>query len=463
MVLPLDQSDNPILSFVLVHILSIHYFSGAGVTLAEKRGSEESTFAAVSEVVPTIMYNKCLYTKNGLSGMPQGAKPCLQSTGLSIELLSRLAHYLVKNPEPSVQIVTKPGEKSPIFDNKQALAEEMKKAAGLQLLYALERLHYYPDTSDVERSAVMSGGLVFCRCFPEMISGDPLFSACKANLSHLLQEAKAPNTPALADTKSLSACMRSISLQHESDRYTGRDDALTAMALELLSRCKSPAPMGMQFELMSVLLKAYPYIRLDAILEEVFSHFNRLYKTAFREAIGYFAFGSGATLKYTAADLGSVIGCLNAFSRMSAENSDQQALLRRLIDTYVHTLTEDFCQHYTNEIRQLYHRWQPVDTPSVPSKGTTHQKGGPVFPKRLILTLPGLNLNWNRRGIIRLHAPLSLCLSLMENLLEDQNGGKLNEAKNTDPMGNRSEEYSAAVPGGADALLQILLSLLKPS
>jgi len=91
-------------------------------------------------------------------------------------------------------------------------------------------------------------------------------------------------------------------------------------------------------------------------------------------------------------------------------------------------------------------------------EGYSEDWGGPIFPKRIVLSYPGPVVDWSRRGIVRLAQPLALCLSLM-NIITDyeaemsaEESGKLDLAA-----------LSANMPDGADLLLNILLRLIYES
>lgn len=441
-----------VLRFVLTQILSIHASGLTGLPLADKNRPKQRP--ETGSILPAILYDKILLGSKGPIGVPAAAKPCLTATGLSIALLSRLSRILSRPTLPTDWLYPS-GELLPLAASNaqaldvQGLASDLKAAAGLQLEAAIQSLRTHPDAADQERMTLLAAAAIHgLRC------GDAM--------DEIMRDTKALAAPALADADTLAAALDGVRLYLDAAGGEDRDSTLTGLALEALSRRTfsglfaldkrggTPVPLGRQFALMTALLKAYPRIRLDAVLEEMFSLFDRLYKTAFREAAGFLGHPIGSVLRYSGQDLAAVLSGLWALADLSEAGSEQQIHLKGLADTFAQAMAASFCSHYAAEIHTLFTRAMGSSEPAKPA-------GGPMIPKYIRCTLPDYAFQWEHRAVLRLRDPLALCLVLTESLLERETD-RTQDAAIASPI-----PYTAQIAEDADALLKLLISLLGRS
>jgi hypothetical protein len=441
-----------VMRFVLTQVLSIHSSGFTGLPLTDK--NRPLLRAETGSIRPAILYDKILLGAKGPMGTPAAAKPCLRATGLSIALLSRLSRVLLRRPlsadwlYPSSELLPLAASKAQTLDS-HGLAADLAAAAELQLETALQSLRTQPEASDLERMTLLAAAAALHGCRDD-------------TLEDLLRNTKALSAPALADADTLAAALDGVGLYLEASGSADKDSTLTALALEALSRRTfsglfaldkrggAPVPLGRQFALMTALLKAYPRIRLDAVLEELFSLFDRLYRTAFQEAAGFLGHPTRSVLRYRGQDLAAVLSSLWALAHLSETGSDQQNHLKGLADTFAQAMTTSFCRHYAAEIHGLFNKTRERTVPA-------NLASRPIIPKYIQCTLPEYAFQWEHRGILRLRDPLALCLVLTESVLE-RDMDLMRGPGSAPPF-----PYSAQFAEDADTLLKLLLSLFRSS
>ncbi len=404
----LSITGNPVLDFVIIQTTSILYLSEAALPLIKWQHSEDASLRSMSVQPIAAWYEKAAGTR--MKKTSKADRPCLKTTGFSIQVLSRLAAIL---PDYRLEsCLAKP------FSNM-----EWKTTAALQLQYCLEYQKEYTCTRE-ELASVLEGGAYFLQ---SVISPDDA-GDYQLGLQSLYDNLSAEIDTLRLSTMELACIIRAISAWQKQNNVHQRSGFLTSLVLEVLNRKNrsglfhygidgfSSASMGQQFFILDALLRSYTLIQLDYVLEEIFEFFSNLYQIAYVDAFDLFAF-KRKSISYTAFDTGALLTCLNNIARYSADQSDQKAVINNIIDSFLEFLIQSYNQNHNQEFRKLL-RWiflyregkaQIKDKPYVRT----------VFPKRVRLMYPRLEVDWDRKGIVNQGDIFFLCSSLLSLLDEE--------------------------------------------
>ena len=396
-------TGNPILDFTLVQSLSLLYLSEATLPMVKWQTSEDPLVRGLPCSPVVALYEKAAGRK--LRMLPHTGRPSMRATGYSIQVLSRLSEILPEFVTESQSFLAKPSYR-----------QEWRTTAGLQLQFCLEYIAETPCSID-EISTVLEGGSAFLQA-----------SSTQKNASDPGQEVHRLYEKITGDTDISS--LRTMDLAHAAQAVSAwdirngrqeRDSFLTAASLEILSRRSrsglfhygpdgpASAPMGQQFYILNALLRSYPLVNLETVLEETFHLFSNLYNIAYQQALDLFTFKKKA-ISYTAFEIGSALSCLEEISRYSGE-TEQKKAIDRTRNGFLDQMIQSYDQVHEKEIRKLL-RWIYLSR-----EGRVSMKEKPVvltlFPKRLQLHYPGLVPDWSRKNIISQAEVLFLCHSLL--------------------------------------------------
>lgn len=401
----LTITGNSILDFALVQSLSIIYLSEAVLPMVKWQTSDDVRIKEMAGPPAAALYNKVSgSTFKSLSGSD---KPCLITTGLSIQTLSRLADMLPNFISLDQCFLANP-----------AYPQDWKTTAGIQLEYCLEYMAEHPCTI-AESSAVLEGGC----CLQEAgYSNLEAEANHKEALGYKAQEIISEFDIDHAATLDIACAVRAVSSWLALNGATERSSFLTAAGLEILNRKSksglldygpygyASVTMGQQFFILDALLRSYPYIMLDNVLEDVFDFFSSLYNIAYRQAFNILSF-KRKYISYTAFDTSAVLSCLANIARYSSDSSDQKETINQLIDTFLDYITNSYMTTHSKEISRLL-KWIFL---SQDGKARADKKPviGTIFPKRLQFRFPGPTIDWSRKGIISQADTLYLCSTLL--------------------------------------------------
>jgi len=397
-----EITGNHILDFALIQAASILYLSEASLPLVKWMDSEDQSVRELKVPPAAAWFEKAAGSR--LKTLPEEAKPCMKTTGLSIQVLSRLADIL-----PHYQLQT--------YLSKPSLHREWRVIAGLQLQFCFEYLESNP-CSLAEMAAVLEGGAFFMKSgTPE--AGDRDFLPDLKRLYDRITDELDINK---ASTMDLAEIIHAVSLWFDKNGFKHRDAFLTSLVLEVLNRKSrtglfhfSPdgfasVPMGQQFYILDALLKSYPFVQLDNILEEAFNVFSNLYRIAYKEAYEMFAFRH-RNISYTPFDTGALLSCLDSIAKYSPDDSEQKAMIEKIVDDFLNVLINSYNELHMQDIRKLL-RWICLVREcriSMENKPSIHT----IFPKRIYLEYPGTEINWNRKGIVSQKGVFFLCASML--------------------------------------------------
>ena len=408
--MPVSITRNSILDFALIQSMSVLHLSEAVLPMVKWQSSEDALIRELSRPPAAALYEKAAGSR--LRSLPDADGPSVKTTGLSIEILSRLADILPN-------YITK----EPTFLAKPSTFREWKSIAGLQLQFCLETLAEHPFSVE-ESSAVLKGGACLLRGgIPEEGSLN-----CSADLARLYEQITENTDTGTVRTTDLAWAAAAVTAWHSRNGSRERDAFLTSAVLELLNRRGrsglfhygpdgyASVPMGRQFFLLDTLLRSYPFVKLEPVLEESFNLFSNLYDIAYQEAFDLFTF-KRKNISYTAFDIGAVLSCLDQISRYSSDDTEQKETIDRIRETFLDFMIRSYFQAHHKEIRKLF-RWICLTQEGGASQGIKPEIRT-IFPKRIQIRYPGPVVDWSRKGIISQADTLFLCGSLL-NILEDE-------------------------------------------
>ncbi|MDD4680373.1 MAG: hypothetical protein PHP79_05725 [Clostridia bacterium] len=403
----LTISGNFILDLAFIQVISILYLSDAVLPLVKWKESDNMLIAAMKVPPPAAWYEKAAGSK--LKLMPDAAKPCMRTTGFSIQTMSRLADIL---PKYGVKFC----QANDFFHRK------LETIAALQLQFCMEYLEENPFSSTYS-SAVLEGGVWFLKT-KSLLDGLEDFHPDLDNIYQKFADNLDTNQSGTLD---LAAAIRGISVWYKHNRHKS-DDLLSSLVLEVLNRksqsglfhygpfSPSSVPMGQQFFILDALLQAYSHVKLDYVLEEVFGIFSSLYNIAYKDTIQMFAFKQ-RSISYTAFEIAALLSCLNKIAIYSSDNSRQKAMIDQIIDTFLEFLTQSYMEFHETEVRKLL-KWISLSH-ECKIKTDTKPVIRTLFPKRIRLSCPGPEISWNRKGITNQADIFFLCSTLLDFLDEE--------------------------------------------
>ncbi len=396
-------TGNPILDFTLVQSLSILYLSEATLPMVKWQTSGDPLIRGLPCPPVVALYEKAAGRK--LRMLPHTGRPSMRATGYSIQVLSRLSEILPGFVTERQSFLAKPSYR-----------QEWKTTAGLQLQFCLEYIAETPCSIE-EISTVLEGGATFLQTSPAQKKA----SDFDPEICRLCDKITGDTDIPSIRTMDLAHAALAVSAWDTQNGRQGRDSFLTNVALEILSRRSrsglfhygpdgpASAPMGQQFYILNALLRSYPFVNLETVLEEIFHLFSNLYNIAWQEAFDLFTFKK-KDISYTAFEIGSVLSCLEEISRYSGE-TEQKTTIDRIRNTFLDHMIQSYDQDHEKEIRKLL-RWIYLSR-----EGRVSMKERPVvltlFPKRLQLHYPGPVPDWSRKNIINQEELLFLCHSLL--------------------------------------------------
>ena len=407
--MPVSITGNPILDFAVIQSLSILYLSEAVLPMVKWQASEDALVRELSRPPVAALYEKAAGRR--LRMLPDAGKPCPKTTGLCIQVLSRLIEILPNYITEEQSFLAKP-----------SYLREWKSTARLQLQFCLEYIAENPCSVE-EISAVLEGGAYLLKA--DIPEEDGLDFTAEANC---LYDKIAENMDGNAvSTMDLAHAAMAVSAWHTRNGSRDRDTFLTSTVLEILNRRSrsglfhygpdgyASAPMGQQFFVLNALLRSYPFVMLDTVLEEVFHLFSSLYNVAYKEAFDLFTF-KRKNISYTAFDIGAVLSCLDNISRYASDTMEQKDTIDNIRETFLDFIIRSYHQAHDKDIRKLL-RWICLS-----QEGIARMEDKPdihtIFPKRVQLRYPGPVADWSRKGIVSQADTLFLCSSLLS-ILED--------------------------------------------
>ena len=396
-------TGNPILDFTLVQSLSIFYLSEATLPMVKWQTSEDPLIRGLPCPPVVALYEKAAGRKLGM--LPHTDRPSMKATGYSIQVLSRLSEILPKFVTEEQSFLAKPSYR-----------QEWSAIAGLQLQFCLEYVAETPCSIE-EISTVLEGGSTFLQTSPAQKSASDFDPEIRRLYDKIAGDTDISNIR----TMDLAHAALAASVRDTQNGGHGRGSFLSATSLEILSRRSrsglfhygpdgsASAPMGQQFYILNALLRSFPFVNLETVLEEIFHLFSNLYNIAYQQAFNLFTFKKKA-ISYTAFEIGSVLSCLEEISRYSGE-TEQKAVIDRIRNTFLDHMIQSYAPIHEKEIRKLL-RWIYLSR-----EGRVSMKEKPVvltlFPKRLQLRYPGPVPDWSRKNIINQAELLFLCHSLL--------------------------------------------------
>jgi hypothetical protein len=408
-------TGNSILDLAASQTLTILYMSEAAIFM-ENLDDIGSFFSRIKSNPPAVAwYQKASGLK--LKRLSDFDDPCILTTAFGIQTLSLLSDLLSKYKLES-------------YLAESSLHEEWKAIALLQLGFCLELLAKRKFNA-MEYSLVLEAGIVLIN----KIQQDDFTYEYKQELEKLYQNLMFNIDINSTGTMELACVIRSISNWNEINNYIHRDEYLTNLVLEVLSRksyagifhfgpCgKASLPLGQQFFILASLLQSYSFVKLDCVLEEIFNIFTTLYQVAYIDTLELFAF-QRRKISYTAFDAGAVLSGLKYIAYYSAENSAQKKLINQLIDVFLEYLTKSYYESHYTEIRKLL-KWTFLR-----HEGKAVIERKPVIrtslPKYVYFRYPNAEINWNRKGIVNQMDIFYLCTVLLSFLDEKSPGSEEN-------------------------------------
>lgn len=395
-------TGDPVLDFVIIQALSLHYLSNAALRLIKWKDTEYR-YIRKMPIPPVISwYDKASFSY--IRETREAGRPCIKTTGYSIQTMSRLSNILSNYNTSSLL-------------SNPSLYLELKSSAALQLMFCIEYME--KNKCDFgEKSAVLEGGSYFIpdglekKDFPDFI---PVLKEIYLNLTNDLD-------PGIVNTMELADILRGVSAWLNRIHFDYRNDFLTSLALEVLNRksrnglfCFNTAdyallPPGRQFFVMDALLQAFPFIQLDYILEEIFSVYLKLHRMLYNENNGIYVF-KPRIISYNAFDVGALLSFLNRASHYSFNKFEQTNTINKILDVYLELLLGSYHRAHDNEIKKLI-RWVKLSR-TIQSNIKKQPGFNTVFPKRIYITTSNQDFNWNRKGIIDQTGVFFLCSALL--------------------------------------------------
>lgn len=138
-------TGDPVLDFVIIQALSLHYLSNAALRLIKWKDTE---YRYIREMpIPPVIswYDKASFSY--IRETREAGRPCIKTTGYSIQTMSRLSNILSNYNTSSLL-------------SNPSLYLELKSSAALQLMFCIEYME--KNKCDFgEKSAVLEGGSYF--------------------------------------------------------------------------------------------------------------------------------------------------------------------------------------------------------------------------------------------------------------------------------------------------------------
>lgn len=396
------MTGNYILDFAIIQAMSIFYLSEASLPLMKWRDSENQAVSKLPQPPAAAWYEKA--AGRSLKMVGSAAKPCMKTTGYSIQVLSRMADILSDYRVMSCL-------------SNASFHKEWRTVAALQLQFCLE---YQEENlcTPKEYSTILEGG---CYLLHSVNPADEVRDFLP-DLQKLSQKIMEELDMSMTGTMELAAVARGLSTWLRHNQINQRSDFLSSLALEILNRKNRSgifhygfegypsAPAGQQFFILDALLQSYPYVQLDHVLEQVFDLFSSLYRVAYQDTIELFAF-KRRNISYTAFDIGALLTCLSSIAQYSINESDQRNTIHNMIDSFLEQLVQSYRQSHEKEVNRLI-RWICLS-----HEGIIQRKDKPhvqtIFPKRIHFSSPTSEITWNRSGFINQADVLYLCSSLL--------------------------------------------------
>ena len=403
-----EITGNYVLDFVIVQTASLLYLSEAALPLVKKTDSEDQTLQEINSPPIAAWYEKAAC--NSLKALPGAAKPCMKTTGLSIQVLSELTN-IINNYKMQTYLA------------KPSLHKDWRVIAAISLQFCLEYLEANPCSPE-DIAAVLEGGT----CFLNAGLQDEDSKDYMPDLKELYDRLIAETDVSLEGTMALAGVLRATAAWHAYNGFNHRDSYITSLALEVLHRKSrtglfhfspsgyAPVSLGQQFYILDALIKAYPYIQLESTLEEAFNIFNNLYRIAYKDPYEMFTFRH-RSISYTPFDIGALLSCLDSISKYSSEGSEQKAMLERITEDFMNALITSYKEAHKQDISRLI-RWIclyrecKLPAESKPVINT-------IFPKRIYMKYPAADISWNRKGIISQMEVFFLCASMLSLLAKN--------------------------------------------
>lgn len=408
------------IDFALIHIFSIIFSSGAGLSIK----NNELSWSNEKQVNPVIaLYAKGLPVKkpngkwktfnNPHSGDPT---PCLTTTCYSVQLLIKTANLILQEPW--------------YIQNQKLssrIAKEFIDLSVLQLEYCIENLESSQPSMELYTSLLKGCLMLNGHLKAHQGNSHELYSSNQW-IETLYKTIKSIYNTQTIDTFTLSNIVETLGIKISQMPLSHDYELLTETALEIMHRRNSlglfqkngfyqkTAPLGWQFHCIGSLIISYPLIDLDIILEQAFTAFNRLYDLAWKKPIGYFSFGRGPRVKYTPFDIGIIIRTLARFAPWVSEVGLQDMLLGIIKESYTPFL-DAFFKYYQREICHIASQLIPeLPQSSLPPSMSHTLSKAPVFPDSILVKQPGRRIVWESPQALRIKSSLQLCLLLLDSI-----------------------------------------------
>jgi|GEM_PF-5616706 len=404
-----------ILTFILTHILSIAFYSDAGISLRSGHGLLPylDTEIPISPVV--ALYSKAVPLQGrNLKWKKSGAlhKACLPSTAYCIQLLAKTSSFLYQHPEYQ--------------DGRYGadLPQAFAKLADLQLLYCLENWDKFSGQR-LPYAPLLEACIDVMNLPPAMNDRDrEPYTKWAAKLYDRMVNSINLSTDS---TAKLCAVLNCMAKYHGAEGTENLSVEMAQVALEITCRQNrygliqnSPyyghtLPMSLQFEAIDALLSAFPYVSFEPVAEQAFEIFNHVYQLGWNDFIQSFSFYDKPTIQYSASDTGMVIRSLYRISEWIEGEEDQRNLIGIIHQSYLYPILDAYFERFQEPIEALA-RGRYLKQKSL--------EWAPVFPRRLAFRFPGPLVEWEQGPVIALREPLILCSRLLDVLERDMAHGQ---------------------------------------
>ena len=418
-------TSQPLMDFVLNHILSIILFSENGIMLKQNIEHKNKDH----DINPIIgLYPKGLPIQTSDFSWQKYASqqsPCYITTGYSIQLLAKAASFISEHPE--------------IFKSHSlasAIQAKLINISNLQLDYCLENIQNSNHSIEAYVS-ILEGCLAVAR-----LEDKPNHSLYNT-IDMIYSKLSGISIVNYANTLELSKIINGLHYMiHSIPSHPTAEETICSIALELVERRnylglfqrdrfnRRTAPLSWQFYCIASLLLAYSICPIDKIIEEAFSAFNQLYQLSWNSYLDLFSFSRKLRIRHTPLEIASIVKALNLLLSWVSSEEQYERLYQILHNSYFPILSKEFFINYYKSISVLYNNF--LDRFKFSSRLKTIKHTGrtltaPVFPSAIQITSAQsfssslynskkLKIQWLSGSPIHIRYPLELCIQLIDYL-----------------------------------------------
>lgn len=315
-----NNDYNQLLEFIISQVLVILYSSKASISMIKWSENYNEVINKMTTSPNVALYEKALNDNYQLRMVSSNTKPSLETTGASIQVLSKL-YKILSN-----------------FNKEKGYSDfinEIKEIAILQLHYCLEYLRD-KNVSLKGLSSVLSGSSQLLSIDKKSLCKSyhvELFEEITNIYNKTLSEIDIPNTSTLDLAYVANAFIDKNYLYNYNK--VDIDTLLIPLILEISSRISvggiftngqnnhMSLPLGQQFYILGTLIYSFGFIQLENIIEIAYEVFNVLIKYLYNR--------KNKKHSFTTLDISYIINCLSHFSKIPDLPNEYSKYIQEII------------------------------------------------------------------------------------------------------------------------------------